>query len=445
MRLHRRNSATCLGHVGNASNAFTLLHVLKALVDVVQVGSVSNVVVDLESAVQVPLDNTGQFGPALDTAERRTLPLATGNELEGTSCDLLTGSSDTDDRADTPTLVASLQSASHDPDVAGAVKGVVQTSIGDLDEVRDNVLVTELGRVDEFGGAKLLGPGLLLVVGIDGNDATSACIDSTGDDGETDTANAEDGDGGALLDLGSVGSGTPAGGDTASKQTGLVTWRLGVDGDERVLRDDGELREGGAAHEVEELFTLAAEALGLVWHDTLTLGGTNGLAEVGLAGLAELALTALGSVEEDDRVALLDVVDALADGLDDTGAFVTENGGEGTFGIGTRESVGIRVAETGVGDLDTNLARTRRLNLDFFDRHGLAGLPGDGGLAFDGLSLGHCSIVGRVEDERGWKMDGGKEEKSWSERGERVCVFLCVTGCRVKKIALCLLHNDNDD
>ena len=45
---------------------------------------------------------------------------------------------------------------------------------------------------------------------------------------------------------------------------------------------------------MQEVLALALEARGAVWHHTLTLGGTNLAAEVGLARLAELALFAFG-------------------------------------------------------------------------------------------------------------------------------------------------------
>jgi len=144
---------------------------------------------------------------------------------------------------------------------------------------------------------------------------------------------------------------------------------------------------------VVELLALALESLGLVWHDTLTLSSTNSLAEVGLARLAELALAAFGSVKQNNRVAFLDVVDTFTDRLDDTGTFVAENGREGTLGVRARKSVGIGVAETGVGDLDTDFALTRSADFDLFDGHGLAGFPGYGGLALDGLSFGHFGLA----------------------------------------------------
>jgi hypothetical protein len=45
---------------------------------------------------------------------------------------------------------------------------------------------------------------------------------------------------------------------------------------------------------VEDVLAAGLEAGGAVGHDTLTLGGADLAAEVGLAGLAELALTAFG-------------------------------------------------------------------------------------------------------------------------------------------------------
>lgn len=45
---------------------------------------------------------------------------------------------------------------------------------------------------------------------------------------------------------------------------------------------------------MEEILALALEARGTVGHDTLALGGADLAAKVGLAGLAELALLALG-------------------------------------------------------------------------------------------------------------------------------------------------------
>lgn len=44
------------------------------------------------------------------------------------------------------------------------------------------------------------------------------------------------------------------------------------------------------------------------------------------------------------------------------------------------------MTDSSVVDLDTNFVGLGRRNLNLFDAQGLASLPGDGGLALDGLS-----------------------------------------------------------
>jgi hypothetical protein len=86
------------------------------------------------------------------------------------------------------------------------------------------------------------------------------------------------------------------------------------------------------------------------------LCGTDLAAEVGLAGLAELAFLAFWSagvvrtclvgcrkdvLKRNDVVAGLHVCDALSNRLDDTGALVSENDREGTLRVLAGECVGI--------------------------------------------------------------------------------------------------------
>jgi hypothetical protein len=111
------------------------------------------------------------------------------------------------------------------------------------------------------------------------------------------------------------------------------------------------------------------------------LGSANLAAEVGLARFAELAFLAFGGVESNDGVTGLDVGHTLTNRFDDTGTFVTENDGEGTFGVLSGESVCICVADTSVEDLNTDLVGLWRSDLDIFDRKGLTGFPGDSGLS----------------------------------------------------------------
>lgn len=258
--------------------------------------------------------------------------------------DLLAGGSNTDDDALSPSLVAGLEGSTHDADVTGAVKGVVAAAVGHLDElVDDGGALGQLGGVDEVGGTELTGPLLLAGVDVDNDDLGGLVDDGTLDDGQTDTAGAEDGDVVALLDVGGDARGAVAGGDAAAEQAGAVHGGVLLDGDDGDVGDDGVLGEGGGAHEVQEVLALALEARGAVGHDALALGCADLAAEVGLAGLAELALLALGGVEGDDVVAGLHVGDALADGLDDAGALVAEDDGEGALGVLAGEGVGICV------------------------------------------------------------------------------------------------------
>lgn len=349
--------------------------------------------------------------------------------------------------------MAGLEGGTHDVDVTRAVEGVVAAAVGHLDELVDDGLVLQLGRVDEVGGTELLGPLLLAGVDIDDDDLAGLVDDGALDNGQTDAAGAEDGDVVTLLDVGGDAGGAVAGGDAAAEQAGAVHGGILLDGDDGDVGDDGVLGEGGGAHEVQQVLALALEARGAVGHDALALGGANLAAQVGLARLAELALLALGGVEGDDVVAGLHVGDALADGLDDTGTLVTEDDGEGTLGVLAGESVGIWnvsiqhpfaslssqaymqlgcraeglseavpkplrctqeegftgeltcVADTGVVDFDTDLVGLGRGDFDLLDAQGLTGLPGDSSLASNGLfskALGQR----RVRDEVKWLRRG---------------------------------------
>lgn len=214
------------------------------------------------------------------------------------SGDLLASSSNTNDDALTPALVAGLEGSTHDTNVASAVEGVVTATISHLNQLLLNALSVELGRVNEVGSTELAGPGLLAIVYIDNNDLTGLVLHSTLDDRETDTSGTEDGDIGTFLNLGGNNGGTVTGGDTTAEQAGSVSGGLGSDGNDRDIGNDGVLREGGGTHEVQDVLSTGPEAGGAIGHDTATLGSPDLTAKVGLSRLAELALAALGSATQ---------------------------------------------------------------------------------------------------------------------------------------------------
>ena len=259
--------------------------------------------------------------------------------------------------------MAGLKGGAHDVDVARAVKGVVAATVGHLDQLLDNGLALEVVGVHKVGRAKLLGPLLLGRVNVDDDDLARLVDDGTLDHGQADAAGTEDGNVGALLDLGGHAGGTVARGDAAAEQAGAVHRGIGLDGDDRDVGDDGVLGKGRRAHKVEEVLALALEARGAVGHDALALGGTDLAAEVRLARLAKLALLALGGagsvsrfvltrgglprwgngLECDDMGTGLHVGDALAHRLDDAGALVPQDDGERALGVLAGERVRVCV------------------------------------------------------------------------------------------------------
>jgi len=114
----------------------------------------------------------------------------------------------------------------------------------------------------------------------------------------------------------------------------------------------------------------------------LALGGADRLAQVGLAGAAELALAALGGIEGNDVIARFDRGHSWSDFFHDTGAFMAQDGREHAFGIGAREGVGIGVAHAGGDDAHQRFACLRALYVHFFDRQRGACFPGDGSTGF---------------------------------------------------------------
>lgn len=90
-------------------------------------------------------------------------------------------------------------------------------------------------------------------------------------------------------------------------------------------------------------------------------------------------------------VAGLDGRDALADGLDDARALVSEDDREGALRVLARQGVGVGVADARVVDLDADFAGARGEDFDVLVAEVLAGAPGDGGLAGDGLAGGKVS------------------------------------------------------
>jgi hypothetical protein len=373
-------------HVDDSTDAVALLHCVESVVDLAESLAVGDEFVNLEVTLLVVGNEVVQLRTALDTTESASSPHSASNKLEWSCGNLLASGGNTDDDGLTPTLVAGLEGSAHDTNIASAVKGVVATTVGHLDKLVLDGLVSEFGGVHEVSSTELFTPLLLGRVDVNNDNLASLASSGTLDNRKTDTASTEDGNIVAGLDVGGDGSSTVTGGDTAAEKAGSVHRSIVLDGNDGDIGDDGVLGEGGSAHEVKQILALALESRGAIGHQTLTLGGSDLTAKVGLSGLAELALLTFGGVESDDVVTGLDVGDALANGLDDTGTLVSKDNGESTLGILAGECVGICVANTSVVDLNSDLVGLGRSNLDVLNGERLAGLPGDGGLTGNGLA-----------------------------------------------------------
>ena len=237
--------------------------------------------------------------------------------------------------------MAGFKGSPHHTDVTGAVKGVITATVGHLNKLLLNGLAIKLSGVDEVGSTELASPFFLCIIDIDGNDHAGLVLNRTLHNRETNAASTKDGNVRALLNTSSDNSGTVTSGDTAAEQARLICRDLRRNSHNGDIGYNSVLRESGSTHEMEDILATGLETRGTVRHHTLTLGSTDLPAEVGLAGLAELAFPAFGSVQGDHVVAGLDRGDALAYGFDYTGTLMSEEDGEGTLGILSGEGVGI--------------------------------------------------------------------------------------------------------
>lgn len=179
--------------------------------------------------------------------------------------DLLASSSHADDDRLAPALVACLEGGPHYTDIAGAVEGVVAAAIGHLDQlVLDSLALGQFRRIYKISCAELLTPLLLRVVNVDDDDLAGLVLDSALDNRQPYAAGTEHSDIGAFLNAALAGRnscGTIARSNAAAKQAGAVHRGLLLgDSDDGDVGDDGVLREGRRAHEVQQVLALALEA-----------------------------------------------------------------------------------------------------------------------------------------------------------------------------------------
>src|SRR5690554_4252890 len=282
--------------MNDRANALAFMHQIKCLVDVLKTHGVGDEGIQRNLAALGFFHIAWQFGAAFYATEGATTPDPAGDQLERTGADFLTGTGNTDNGRLAPTLVTALQRCAHQVYITYALEGVVHTAVGHLDDHFLNRLVMVLG-VDKFGSTQLAGLVELVGVDVDSDDAFGTGHFRTDDRRQTDTTQTKDGDTGTRLDLGGIEYGTDSRGDTAAQQTDFFQGGFGLDLGQRHFRQYRVLRESRTTHVVVDRLALVGETAGAIGHQTFTLGFAHRAAQVGLAGFAEFALTALGSVQ----------------------------------------------------------------------------------------------------------------------------------------------------
>ena len=133
---------------------------------------------------------------------------------------------------------------------------------------------------------------------------------------------------------------------------------------------------------MEDGFAADRHAAFAVGHQSLTLGGADGRAQIGLAAETGLALATFGNVERDDVVADFEALHVFTHFHHHAGAFVAKHAGEESFGVFARESEGVGMADAGGLNFHHDLVGAGCVQVDFYDFKGCAGFYGESCASF---------------------------------------------------------------
>ncbi len=260
-------------------------------------------VVDVDLAVHVPVHNLRHIGAAACTAKSRALPFAAGHQLKGPRADLGARFCHANDDAAAPALVCAFQRLAHDLGVANALKAVVGTTIGQLNN-RVHHVFGVLG-IDEMRHAEFARHGFAFGVQINADDLVGTHHLQALDHIESNATQAKYNSICACFYFRRKDDCANASGDATADVANLVERRILANFGQRDFGRHRVVAEGGGTHVMKDGFAVQAEATGGVGHQALALRPANQLAQIGFAREAELALTTLGRVQRNDVIAFL--------------------------------------------------------------------------------------------------------------------------------------------
>ena len=231
-------------------------------------------------------NETRELGSSFDTAESGSSPCPSGNQLESIrrvrinarkveakersnlrpSGNLLPCSGDANNGRNSPSLMASLEGGTHDvnldrpalasgkrpeehsTNISGGVKGEIQPSVGDLDEVILDALASwKLGWVHEVRRTELPSPSFLPGISINGDDTRGFYEGRSTDNAKANAATAEDSNSRALHSL-LFDDSTPGSGNAAPEEANLLQRSGRVDSNDGDISNDRVLRERRSSH-----------------------------------------------------------------------------------------------------------------------------------------------------------------------------------------------------
>src|SRR5208282_4617543 len=295
------NAPTLVGY--HRPDRLALVHEVEPLVNLIERKYVGDQVIDIDLTRHVPINDPWHVGAPSCATKGRTLPHPAGYQLERTSPDLLARAGHSDNDRDPPTAMAALERLPHHIDVADAFEAVVCAALGQIDKVRDQI-VLQLFRVDEVGQPELAPQCLARRVEIDAHDHPGTGHARALNHVEPDATKPEHHDVGAWLDLGGVDDRADSSRNAAPDVADLVERRVLANLGDRDLGQDGEVGKSRASHVVMDGLALEREPAGAVGHHTLALRGADRRAEIGLARQTRFALPTLGRIERNDMIAL---------------------------------------------------------------------------------------------------------------------------------------------
>src|SRR5881396_1441241 len=208
-------------------------------------------VVDINFALHVPVDDLGHVTPALRTAKSGPLPHAARHQLERSGRDFLARGGNANNHAGAPASVAAFQRLAHHLDVADTFKGKISPTLGEVNEILDEVSCDLLG-IDKMGRAKLARDCLPLRIEVNPNNQVRAGHAGALDHVQADSSQSEDDDVVAGLNLGGVDHRADARGDATADIADLVKWGVFAHLCYANLGEHRVVGKGGCAHVVVE-------------------------------------------------------------------------------------------------------------------------------------------------------------------------------------------------